>query len=482
MRHESDLEQDALPVLAVDLDGTLIRSDMLHESFWSAFGRNWRTPGIAASALMHGKAALKARLGAMADVDVTTLPYNPEVITRIEDWRAKGGRTVLVTATDQAVADRIAAHLGLFDEVHGSDGVRNLKAANKAEFLSDRFGKNGFAYMGDSPADVPVWKASALAITVDAPAALRDKAERTAPQAQHLGYAKRGLRPYIRALRPHQWLKNILIFVPMLAAHQLTLSAAMLSLMAFVSFSLLASAVYVLNDLYDLKSDRAHPRKRNRPFASGAVPLAHGGMMAVGLVATGLILSIPLGAMFAQVLLVYFATTTLYSLYFKQKAILDVCVLAGLYTIRILAGGVATGIELSVWLLAFAIFFFFALAAVKRQAELVDTRDRGKLLIAGRGYRVDDLALVSQMATSSGYVSVMVLALYLNSAEVQLQYSSPHFLWGICLIMLYWISRIVLVTHRGRMLDDPVVFAAKDRVSQISLVVIVALAMAGVWL
>lgn len=466
-------------VLAVDLDGTLIRSDMLYETFWSAFSRNWTTPVIALGSLAGGRAALKARLGGLAEVDVALLPYNTEIVAYVERWRAEGGRTLLVTASDRGVAERIAAHLDIFDEVHGSDGTTNLKGANKAAFLEDRYGERGFAYLGDAAADLPVWAKAGQAITATPSRALRAKVDALGGETDHVETGKPALKSYLRAIRPHQWLKNVLVFLPMLAAHQFALATFAQALLAFVVFSLVASSVYVLNDLLDLSADRAHARKRNRPFAAGAIPLAHGTWLAPLLLVSGFLLALPLGLNFILVMLAYYITTMAYSMHLKRRIIIDICVLAGLYTLRIFAGGVATGIPLSVWLLAFSIFFFFSLAAVKRQAELADAMASNKRQAIGRGYRAEDLQVVTGMATSAGYVSVLVMALYATSENVTALYARPYPLWGVCLVLFYWISRMVMVTHRRRMHDDPIVFAVKDRVSQICLVLIVIMLVAG---
>lgn len=466
-------------VLVVDLDGTLLRSDMLFECFWSAFGSNWLTPFSSIAALSHGKAALKQHLADKAEIAVDTLPYDTEVIAYIEAWRSKGGRTALVTASDQTLAQSIAEHLGLFDEVHGSKGDRNLKGKQKAEFLLEHFGKDCFSYMGDSVADIPVWSNASKAITVNASDVLRAKADAVAKDVEHLTTATKSVNPYLKALRPHQWLKNVLVFLPMLAAHQLDGATFLNSLLAFVSFSLIASSVYVLNDLLDLRADRAHPRKCRRPFASGSIPLAHGTWMGAGLVLSGAGIAFVLGPQFFFVMLVYYLLTVAYSLYLKRWIVIDICVLAGLYTLRIVAGSVATGIPLSVWLLAFSIFFFFSLASVKRQAELVDSVERGKLGASGRGYHIDDLPIISMMAIASGYVSVLVMALYVNSPDVLELYPTPFVLWGICGVLLFWITRTIMLAHRGQMHDDPLVYAAKDRISQICFLVILILATAG---
>ncbi|GGH63373.1 UbiA family prenyltransferase [Frigidibacter albus] len=465
-------------VLVVDLDGTLIRSDMLHETFWSAFASDWTTPLAAMAALRQGRAALKRALAARAQVDVTSLPYDPAVLERVRDWRAAGGRTALVSASDQQLVSAIAAHLGLFDVAHGSADGTNLKGAEKAAFCTRSFGE-GFHYMGDAAADMPVWKAASRAITVNAAPATRAAVDRLEVEAEHLTTVSAPGRAYLHALRPHQWMKNLLVFVPMFTAHQMTPGNILASLAAFVAFSLIASSVYVLNDLLDLSADRSHPRKRTRPFAAGAIPIAQGTGMAAGLLLAGILISALFGGQFLLVMLGYFALTTGYSLYLKRRLVVDICALAVLYTIRILAGGAATDLPISVWLLAFSIFLFFALAAVKRQAELVDGIASGKVTAHGRGYHVDDLPLVESMATSAGYVAVLVMALYASTGDVNELYSAPHMLWGICLVLLYWISRMVMVTHRGKMHDDPVVFAVKDPVSRSCVILMAALGIAG---
>lgn len=284
----------------------------------------------------------------------------------------------------------------------------------------------------------------------------------------------RSIIPYVKALRPHQWVKNTLVFLPMLAAHQLNGQTMRLSFIAFLSFSLVASSVYVLNDLIDLSADRAHPRKRFRPFASGSVPVAHGAWMAVGTILSGAIVASVLGRDFVMVIAVYYFLTLAYSLRLKKSIVIDICVLAGLYSIRILAGGVATDIHLSVWLLAFSTFFFLSLAAVKRQAELVDASKRNELKANGRGYHVDDLPIISMVAIGAGYVAVLVLALYLNSPTVVELYTRPAALWGVCVVILYWITRAVMIAHRGQMHDDPVIFAMRDIGSHVCLFLILA--------
>ncbi len=469
---------DEAKILVVDLDGTLLQSDMLHENFWSAFASDWRTPFIALRALLQkGRAGLKARLAQMKRPEISILPYNEEVLAFVRNWQADGGQVILATGTNEVLANEIAAHLGVFDDVFGSDGTTNLTGKPKAELLSARYEAGAFAYMGDSAADLPVWAMAQKAITVNVSPALSKRAGKVAEHVENLGARPRLGWAHLKALRPHQWLKNILIFLPMFVAHQLDIVTFTATLLGFIAFSLVASGVYVLNDLLDLSVDRAHPRKRSRPFASGAVPIAHGGIMAMGLCGAGLLFALIVGPVFAAVLCVYFILTTAYSLWLKRLVLIDICVLAGLYTVRIVAGGAATGIMLSEWLLALSMFFFLSLAAVKRQAELVDAKAGSSAY--GRDYRAEDLPFVSMVALSAGMVSVLITALYINSDAVQLLYKTPETLWVICVVLLYWLMRAVLIAHRGEMHDDPVVFAAKDKVSHVCAAVIFAAAVIG---
>lgn len=456
-----------------------MRSDMLFESFWSAFSLDWRSPFRAARALSQGKAVLKRDLADTSDIDVETLPYDAAVIAYVKDWRERGGQTALVTASDDAIAQKIGAHLGIFDEVHGSDGADNLKGPRKAAFLTEKYGEKTFTYMGDSEADLAVWAQAKKAVTVNLSDTLRARAAEAAPEVEHLSTHTPSVKSYLKAIRPHQWMKNGLVFLPMLASHQIDGASFLSSLLAFISFCLVASSVYVLNDLLDLKADRAHPRKRLRPFAAGAIPIAAGTWMAAGLLGLGLLIALLLGPTFFAVMIGYFALTTGYSLYLKRRIVIDICVLAGLYTVRIVAGGAATGVPLSVWLLAFAIFFFLSLAAVKRQAELVDNIKEGKLTASGRGYHVDDLPIISMISISAGYVAVLVMALYVNSPAVVELYARPEALWGVCALLLYWLTRTVMIAHRGQMHDDPVVYAVKDRKSQVCFLAILGFVLAG---
>jgi 4-hydroxybenzoate polyprenyltransferase/phosphoserine phosphatase len=453
-------------VLVADLDGTLLRSDMLHESFWDGVSRDPGTLVAAMAALPQGKPALKACLAERARILPATLPYDARVIARLTAWRAAGGRTALVTATDARLAAKVADHLGLFDEVHGTDGDTNLKGAAKAAFLAERYGAGGYVYMGDSAADLPVWAGGAKAISVNASPAVRRSLDAQARGAvEHLPPETDRGRAILRALRPQQWVKNTLVFIPMIADLAFELPTLMAALVAFVALSLTASAGYVLNDLLDLADDRSHPRKRLRPFASGALPASFGTVLFPGLLLAGMGVAVVAGPLLLAAVALYFVATMAYSVSLKRHTMIDICMLATLFTLRIVAGGVAIGVELSVWLLAVSMFMFFSLAAVKRLAEMTDLQAAGRA-VSRRGYRVEDRSLLSQMSVASGYLAVLVLALYIDEPVVQEKFGAPWMLWGVCPLLIFWISRMVMVASRGEMHDDPLVWALENPTSR----------------
>lgn len=476
---DPDRDPDTAVVVVCDLDGTLCRTDTLHEALLRLLASRPMALVRLVPALLAGKARFKDAVAAQMVVPAQNLPLNPAVVEELRAVRQAGRRVALVTASDQRQADVIAAETGLFDEVWGTTPDRNLKGPEKARFLVDRYGAGGFDYLGDSSADVPVWSAAREAITVGAPDGLRRAAEGANARVRHLDPPGSKWRAMLKALRPHQWSKNMLLFLPMLAAHDLGALGAVL--LGVAAFCLTASAVYVINDLVDLPSDRAHPRKRRRPFAAGDVPLATGMAMAGGLLAGAAILGALTGRPdFLVVLALYLAATFAYSLWLKRKLIVDVLMLAGLYTVRIVAGGAATGIVLSPWLLAFSMFIFLALAAVKRQAELTDQQITGRAS-SGRAYMVEDLPILRGMALSASNAAILVLALYISSDAVQRLYARPEWLWLVCPLLLYWLLRMVMTTHRGRMTDDPIVFAARDPVSLAVIGLTALIALAAAW-
>jgi 4-hydroxybenzoate polyprenyltransferase len=459
--------------LAVDLDGTLCRTDTLHEALLMYVSRHPAALLSVPGWLTGGRAAFKARLAEVNVVPGDALPLNQTVLDRVRAAQAEGRPVFLISAADQRQAEAVAASLGLFDEVIGTHDGRNLKGQAKADYLTERFGHGGFDYVGDATADLPVWAAARRAITVGAGPRLRHAVEAVNGAVEHLDPPTGRARALLKAIRPHQWSKNILLFLPMLAAHEPTKFGVVA--LAFLAFCCTASAVYVVNDLFDLAADRTHPRKRFRAFAAGDLTASFGVGAAAVLLLVALALGILTGsASFLGALAVYLLMTFAYSLFLKRKLLVDVLTLAGLYTTRIVAGGAAADLVLSPWLLGFSGFLFLALAAVKRQAELTDQLATGRES-AGRAYRVEDLPVLLGLGLSSGIAAVLVLALYIASDDVQRLYARPEVLWLMCPIVLYWQLRMVMVTHRGHMTDDPIVFAATDRTSQITIVLAMVL-------
>lgn len=452
------------PALCVDLDGTLLNSDILYESLLALLARHPLYVLLLPFWLLQGKAALKRQIATRVALVPEHLPYNPQVLELLRTTTQRP--RVLCTASDALLVAPIAAHLGLFEQVMASDGTCNLSGARKAQALVEAFGERGFDYAGNGQVDLAVWERAAGAWVVNNDTRLaRAAALRTAVHAHWPAPARAGA--WIKALRPHQWLKNLLVFVPLLTAHRFLEPATVgQALLAFAAFSLCASGVYLLNDLLDLGADRQHLRKRQRPFAAGRLPLLQGLLVAPLLTLGGLLVALACSPAFAGVLLLYYAVTLAYSLRLKRIVMLDVVLLAGLYTMRIIGGTIAIKAELSFWLLAFSMFIFLSLALLKRYTELHAVLARGKKKASGRGYGVDDLPLLQSLGAAAGYIAVMVMALYINSPDSIELYRHPKLLWFICPVLLYWVSRAWVIAHRGDMHDDPIVFAATDRASQ----------------
>lgn len=455
-----------LQPLVVDLDGTLIHTDMLHESALRVLRDNpLRTLHIPFW-LSKGKAVLKQNLAACTEFDPKLLPYNRELVDWLKQQRERGRKLILCTASDRSIATPIARHLGIFDEVIASDGAVNLAGKHKSAMLEKRFGRSGFDYAGNSAADLLIWARARRGIVVNASTRLTKKAENLCEIEQVFPPKALSLSSLRRVLRLHQWLKNLLLFVPMLAAHELTNPENWISLLlAFVAFSMCASAVYIANDLLDLESDRLHPRKRTRPFASGDVPAWMGVALAPILLSGSFALGSLVNVDFLAWLGTYFIVTCLYSWALKRLMLVDCLTLAMLYTLRVVAGGAATATVLSFWLLAFSVFLFLSLAFVKRYAELNVQLLNGKEKAHGRGYFTSDASLIQTLGITSGYACVLVLALYINSGAVLSLYRTPQFVWGTVPVMLFWISWIWMQAHRGKMHDDPLIFAVKDKAS-----------------
>lgn len=467
--------------LCVDLDGTLVKTDTLIESFLALIKHNPFYAFLLPFWLLQGKAHLKWEIARRVTLDVTSLPYHPELLAFLSDEHQHGRHLILVTASDVKIARQIADHLGIFAEVMGSDGKTNLSGNNKLKAMEARFGDKGFDYAGNAEVDLKIWPHAREAILVNASRRLLSKARKITSVSHIFNDKKMLLKMVIKALRIHQWAKNILIFVALIVAHKVNNPLSLFhSVLAFITFGLCASGVYLLNDMLDLDADRKHPRKKHRPFASGDLPLLYGFMLLPLLFIGGVALSLVLSFEFFLIIALYFILTTAYSFYFKKLVLIDVILLAGLYTIRIIAGAVAINAPTSQWLLAFSMFIFLSLALVKRFSELYTIRRSKEETSRGRGYFASDLEQLASFGVASGYIAVLVLALYIDSKEVVASYTYPHGLWLICPIFLYWISRVWLLAHRGQMHEDPILFAIKDKQSYIlGFLVIIIMLLSG---
>lgn len=467
---KGDVRTPGIP-LAVDLDGTLLHTDTLHESLLVlARTRPGLLPRLPVWLAREGKAGFKRRVGEAVTLNTDTLPVNEKFLQWLREEHRDGRGLVLVTAADRGVATRIADRVGVFDDVVASDGVRNLAGGAKAELLVSRYGADGYDYAGNSRTDVEVWRHARRAVVVSSDRDVAGQAAQVATVERSFEAPRRTLGTWLRMVRSHQWLKNILVAVPAIAAHATPSVGLLLDLLiAFVSFSLCASAVYLLNDLVDLESDRLHARKRTRPFAAGTVPLWVGVSLSPIFLAMSVALSMVVGPALTGWVLVYVVVTTAYSFVLKHLVLIDCIVLALLYTVRVLAGGAATDVSVSFWLLALSVFLFLSLAFLKRYAELRIHHSRVQLdeglRLDGRGYALGDTTLVQIYGVAAGYGAALVLALYLDSEAVTTQYATPQILWAAVPVLLYWISWLWLKANRGEMHDDPVIFAVKDRTS-----------------
>ena len=454
--------------LVVDLDGTLIRSDILLEAILSYVKLNKDSFLKLPYWIMQGKVPLKEHLALKVPMDAAHLPYNENVLEFLKNERLENRHLVLATASHRLNADQIAEYLGIFNQVIATDGVINLSAKAKRDRLIAEFGEKGYDYVGNSHDDLPVWESAQKVYLADPDPGVHRKVRKTGNVEKV--FISRGsiLNSWIKALRPYQWLKNLLIFIPLLASHQFFNGSLIFhAVLAFSLFSLTASSGYLINDLFDIDSDRRHPRKRFRQLASGELPIQVGIVSApllfLAAFSTSLLL-MPIA--FSIALVIYYALTIVYSQFLKRMMVVDTIVLAGLYTIRVIAGSYACGLVPTFWILAFSMFLFLSLAMVKRYAELLDARSKGETeQTKGRGYFPGDLEIIANLGSSSGYLSVLVLALYIQDFRTVKMYHTPELIWLACPILLYWISRVWMIAHRGKMHDDPVLFAIKDKAS-----------------
>lgn len=454
-------------ILFVDMDNTLLATDVLWESIFLLCRHKPLLVLMLPLWALKGKVYFKQQVHNHVAPNPSALPVHTSVLEYLHKEKENGRTIVLATATLRKVAQPIANHFGIFDDVIATTDGANLGGAAKLEVMRTMAGNRPFAYIGDRSVDIPIWQGSNGALVVNPTTTLRKKAN---VEFTHVfTEPKATLTTYLKAIRVHQWVKNLLLFVPLFMAHKAgNVQLLMQCFLGFVTFSLCASAVYVLNDLLDLEADREHPRKRKRPFASGMIPVQYGVVLVPLLLTLAFGISLwVLPLQFTAALLLYMIFTSAYSFYLKSKLIIDVLMLAGLYAFRLLAGGVVVDVFVSRWMLAFSMFMFLSLAFIKRYTELQAVSEQNKETAKGRGYTVSDNEMIRSIGPASGYMAVLVLALYINSTDVVQLYKSPSRLWLIEPMLLYWITRVWFLAHRGDVHDDPIIFALKDKRSYI---------------
>ncbi|SFE70558.1 4-hydroxybenzoate polyprenyltransferase [Roseivivax sediminis] len=463
--------------LVIDLDGTLLRSDLLVETSLRHAGSAPLQALALLRAARHGKAALKAHLAGVVRVDPATLPYDHDVLALARRARLARRPVYLASGSHADFVSAIAEHLDVFDGWFATEGDTNLTGPAKAARLRERFGVGRFDYIGNEAADLPVWQAARRAFAVRTSRRVTARMGEVSGDATLIDQPTPGVSIWARQFRVHQYAKNVLVFVPMIAGHALTFENVALASLAALAFCMAASACYILNDLVDLQEDRAHHSKCNRPLARGDLSVAHAVAAIPVLLLTAATISLAISPTFALVLAIYFATTTAYSFVLKRILLIDVLTLAGLYTIRMLGGAVAVGIAMSSWLIVFSLSIFVSLALMKRFTELAALVDANKPSPTNRDYETLDLGMLAALSAAAGFNAVTVLALYVSGSSVSTLYSRPELLLLVCPILTYWIGRALILAQRRQMADDPVLFAIKDPQSRIT-----GIAMLGVFI
>lgn len=468
-----------LKPLCVDLDGTLVNTDTLWETVLLFIKQRPCTAWfLLIFWLFHSRSYLKRQVAQSVNLSADALPYNQQLLSWLKEQHALGRSLVLVTAADESIAMRIAAHLGIFNHVFASDGIRNLKGSHKADILNEAFGKGQYDYVGNHRSDLEIWLHCRYAILANFSAGLLRRCREIAEVREHFPKTRLGVRKFLKAIRVHQYAKNILIFLPVLLGHYFT-HAEMLwqSLLGFMCFSMLASSVYLLNDLLDLEADRRHASKSRRALACGELPIPVGIILLLLFLLLAVGLSFLLPRAFQCVMLMYYVLTMLYSFTLKRQVLLDVLALSALYTLRIIAGMAIAAQIYAFWLILFSVFFFTSLAFIKRFTELDQMlRMKQEKTIHGRGYHTDQVQMISVFGIASGYLSVLVFALYINSQQAYSLYHHPSWLYLICPVLLYWISYVWLRASSGELHEDPIIFALHDKISYYCVGLIIILA------
>jgi len=469
-----------MSVLCVDLDGTLINTDTLHEKILLFIIANPFNLLRIILWMFRGKAFLKSQLADRVHLPVSSLPYNQELLSWVKTEKASGRRVVLVTAADQKIAHAVANHLGIFDEVLASDGLTNLKSRSKASLLNKRFGEKNYTYVGNDKSDLQVWKSAKQAILVNKSRNLVKHIQRLANLQHYFVLDKLTLKAFFKAIRVHQYAKNVLLFVPLVTAHLIfDIQSWPTVLCGFMSFCCIASSVYLLNDLCDINADRQHPTKSKRAIATGLLSIKNAIFLISIFFIAAVALSWHLPSNFKIILGIYYTLTLCYSLYLKQKLLLDVITLSNLYTIRVAAGMTLLSTAVySLWLLLFSVFLFLSLAFLKRVAELILLKEHDQTTILRRGYSTAHYPILTHFGICSGFLAILILALYLDSPTAVKLYHYPQMLILLFPVFIYWLCRIWMLAMDGKIIDDPVLFAVRDKISYVC-VLIIGLVMFG---
>lgn len=451
--------------LACDLDDCLIKTDALYEQWLLLLKRKPLVFLTSLLWLLKGKAHFKMQLAQHLSFQADTLPYRQEVLNYIQNFKKeKQGQVILASASPLPWVQAVANHLGVFDAVIGSTEKNNLKGIKKLHALQEKFKHAPFSYIGDHAVDLAIWEHATEVIAVNPSAYLKSKIASLKKPTHYISDSESPWKLLLKQIRPHQWVKNALVFLPALAGHKILNPEIFVNcLLAFAGFSLSASFVYVLNDLLDLHADRNHHSKKQRPFASGRLSLKWGLLLLPALLLGTALLAIPLPLTYSGWIATYLVLNIGYSFYLKQSVVLDIILLSMMYTLRIFAGSAASEVPVSEWLLSFSTLFFFSLAAVKRCTEIL--RSKNKITMDGRGYRQVDYPMIQSLGVGAGLLSVLIIIFYLQSNDVRALYQNPSALWFATPVLLFWISRVWLLTNRDEMNDDPVIFAVKDPVS-----------------
>ena len=470
----SKADLNSLP-LCIDLDDSLLLTDTLWESFLRLIAKNFFYIFLLPIWLLSGKAVMKRRISERVTLAYNTLPLNTPLVDYITEQKKSGRKIVLITAADQKIANGVAEHLDLFDTVLASDGEQNLSGKRKAKALNELFGEKGYVYAANAAIDIAVWKHAAAAIVVNASEGLSAKIKSMFSVETDIPTITKDslFRRIIRATRPHQWVKNLLLFVPLILSHQLSPELIVTNILAFIAFCCTASAIYIVNDLFDLEADRLHDTKKERPFASGSVSIQAGCWLALILLSIALLVALTINLSFIVAIIAYIFLTSLYTLRLKRMVLIDVLTLTSLYTIRIVAGAAAVNVPVSYWLLTYSIFIFLSLGLVKRYTELHKLSIKYSEKRKARGYTVDDLPVILLFGVCSGFISVLVMVLYINDLQASKLYAQPSWLWIVGMAVLYWINRVWLLAHRGELHEDPVLFAIHDRASYVIVLIII---------